>query len=64
MELQIGYNALNFRFKKSDDSELGDGPETEMSDSEPKKHDTSTMFLNDDDAGNQSSDLEYKPQFT
>ena len=52
VDLQLGYNAINFRYKKSDDSELGDGPETEVSDGEQKKHETSTMFLNEDDAGN------------
>ena len=36
VDLQLGYNAINFRYKKSDDSELGDGPETEVSDGEQK----------------------------
>lgn len=45
VELQMGYRALNFRFRKSDDSELGDGPETEVSDGEFKKVETSTMFF-------------------
>ena len=34
VELQLGYKVQNFRFRNSDDSELGDGPETEVSDEE------------------------------
>ena len=45
VELQLGFKAHNFRFRNSDDSELGDGPETELSDGEAQKVETSTMFF-------------------
>ena len=62
VELQLGYKAPNFRYRNSDDSELGDGPETEVSDDEPKKVETSTMFFQPESIDHQSeSDLEYKP---
>jgi hypothetical protein len=46
VELQLGFKVQNFRYRNSDDSELGDGPETEVSDTDsPKKVETSTMFF-------------------
>ena len=65
VELQLGYKVQNFRFRNSDDSELGDGPETEVSDEEAKKLETSTMFFQPESIDQSGeSDLEYKPQFT
>ena len=61
VELQLGYKAQNFRFRNSDDSELGDGPETEVSDEEAKKVETSTMFFQPESIDQSESDLEYKP---
>lgn len=68
VDLQLGYRVLNFRFRKSDDSELGDGPETEVSDDEisapTQVVETSTMFFQEPSADQSESDLEYKPQYT